>query len=405
MTDSILDILHREKSINLLYPPSSTTPAVVLSLHSSLIGVLVTFLSSNEWENGSGINVESYTTALRDHIVALKAERKSVEVFIVDNPEFFNDLVGNISLPPNLYIIYLVSWWNIVYLGSLDNKTYYTSYLSDLPELRLLIMETIMTPDQAEELSKKVRIENAIINNPKSSSLNVKTASLHLNSKAVGNFLYPEDYRKEYSKISRPRDVLPDLPEPRGWLDKQVLDNLNEYSPKFKTLINAITMTIDQGVKYYIFSKFVNHHGITLLSSLLNLAKVDNIVISGSDNAQSRKNKIESFNSGKIKVLLTTIVPTEQTLVRDPDVLVILEGIESGVFFPLLRAIYKQGNFKSRDSLSILFPLALNPSGADTPDKVSYEEIATAIDSMSGDYNRALSGAGRLIMKKGKIYG
>jgi len=122
--------------------------------------------------------------------------------------------------------------------------------------------------------------------------------------KQVSNFFYPVKSAQKYID----QYLLPDTDvNNNGWMNNEILNNINIYSPKIHNLLLLIQQYPNEG--HLIYTHFYHRSGIKLISTLLNYLQLEHIILTNNDINHLHLHKILNFNSSPIKILLTNIVP------------------------------------------------------------------------------------------------
>lgn len=135
-----------------------------------------------------------------------------------------------------------------------------------------------------------------------------------LKSRQAGNMIYPSYILKEDDPdYSKKEDK---LVEDGGWINDQIIEHLEDYSPKFKVILNLVFFI--KG-KHVIYSEFKTRYGVHFLAAVLKYYNVPTLLYTGDLNDEQRNDVTRKFNDpenamGKnYKVLLITEAGGEGT--------------------------------------------------------------------------------------------
>lgn len=159
--------------------------------------------------------------------------------------------------------------------------------------------------------------EELRITNPfryKQEKLKYILAVMRLRSRQAGNMIYPRTIIDEKDLDYNPKEDK--LIEDGGWITDDVIKHLENYSPKFKVIINLIFLI--KG-KHVIYSQFKTRYGVYFLEAVLKYYNVPTLLFTGDLNDEKRNDVTRKFNDpenalGKnYKVLLITEAGGEGT--------------------------------------------------------------------------------------------
>ena len=219
----------------------------------------------------------------------------------------------------------------------------------------------------------------------------------YIKSKEVGNFLYPPAIQAELNKPSintlknatrfdtgykdgRSSDVATDFDKStkspggqhsNGWMSPDILTTLDKHGPKLTNMLNMILTSIDNGQKSVVFTKYRNHYGLNLISTLLRYLNVPHIVLSGEVTQANRITMITTFNGSNGIVLLSNVdLPGDLINVSNIH---FFEGTDTTNVVKYVNHVSK---FLSTVPLvTVTFHIAQKADGTDAADMISYKRI------------------------------
>ncbi|MEM3857891.1 MAG: SNF2-related protein [Candidatus Micrarchaeaceae archaeon] len=124
--------------------------------------------------------------------------------------------------------------------------------------------------------------------------------TLKVKSRQICNMYYPTEDSVRYPDL---------LKEDGGWIDKESIDSLSQYAPKFIKILEIIT---SRPGKAFVYSEFKTKYGIYMLSALLKYYRISHLIFSGDLNDEGRRQITDLFNNEnnlrgeQYKVLLGT---------------------------------------------------------------------------------------------------
>ena len=124
------------------------------------------------------------------------------------------------------------------------------------------------------------------------------------------NMVYPQDIQDKLDDWERRGEVPPDkLVRNGGWITPEIIQNLQEYAPKFWFVIENIK---NIQCKHVIYSEFKTRYGVFFISAVLDALGITNLVFSGDKNDEKKREILNKFNAydnrfgDQVKVLLIT---------------------------------------------------------------------------------------------------
>jgi len=215
----------------------------------------------------------------------------------------------------------------------------------------------------------------------------------------IGNFVYPNRIQELLNLPSTdPRRKEVPIDDEDGWITPNLLKNLKEHSRKFTQLLNRILTNSTR--HHLIYTRFKEHYGAYLISSLLKLLKVSHIMITGNDKITERRDKIRLFNVGDISVLLTTVELKED--IENIHYVHFVEGHDINIYNWILNVVYKRKNYELPENVEIVDYIAQQQSGEDGADGEYYRKYAKYVYETNTYYEQLINQSKSIVIDADK---
>lgn len=408
----LLEWIDQKSVILMVYPQTLDVSNVIASLITirQLAGKLVLLLVQDPKSVSDAVGTQlpdSLFSPYEDNTSIQSALNTNSYIFI-DNPSLFREARLDqifINKSPQCKLIFFatigITDTDVTMLNVTFNDIGYLrfSLASEGPEIDYMLESTLMTQKQTDRYNARRQTELELQGS--SDPIQFYQAQNYIYSMQIGNFLYPPDIQQllDTSRLKN-TNIPSDTDQSQGgWLTEQVLDTLNTHSPKLAQLLTSILTHYN--TKHIIYSRYLNHFGVILISTLLYYLGVPHLTLVDSDNFTVRADKVNSYNSSttdNLRVLVTNIIPTYDLL--NIGHLHFVEGIEHRVYKAFIDRVYKKRLTQVR-VFSIHIYVTQKADGTDAADAVYYRPFTDQIMNLTSIYDTLYSQASPIIAIQG----
>ena len=292
---------------------------------------------------------------------------------------------------PESKIIILFSWG--ITQNDINNFPNYTVAKYSLatpwiPEIQVKLESTGMNAEQTNTYDIRRILEETMI---AEGDAREKYLAENFNySKQVTNFIYPRQIQAKLDQQIGKLDkvgILPDYDQSDdGWMTSEILKQLSYHSPKIRYLLTLVSLFSKD--RHLIYTHYLNHHGVNLLSTLLSYLEIKHVVLTGDVRKGNRRDqKYQEFNDDQdIKVFLSSVV-IDQPLANISHIHY-LEGIRYQTFNDILQNCYNLRYItETYQSLLIHFHIANLANGQLAADGLLYNKLQNKLQPIWSDYN------------------
>jgi hypothetical protein len=173
-----------------------------------------------------------------------------------------------------------------------------------------------------------------------------------------------------------------------GWMTREVFTTISIRGPKLARLLSIFAIL--PGARHVIYTRFKEHYGAALISSLLRYAGYEHVVLTGDLKVADKHAVLEKFNSKSVPILITTVVPQVELQevdrvhwIEPPEIAKVVEMLTITAKYPLVL-----GNQTHH------YYLALRAdSDASTVDADFYQQLTTSFRLIDDLHNQMMFSA------------